>query len=141
MTEATSEDITGGCACGAIRYRCSAPPIYMGNCHCRDCQQATGGAYLPAVLFRGEHFTLEQGEPKVYDRPCDKGHVMSRAFCGDCGSPVYLINGARPDGRVVYAGSLDDSSWYKPKWDIYAKSAQPWDMMDPDLPKHQAMPK
>ena len=62
MTEATSEDITGGCACGAIRYRCSAPPIYMGNCHCRDCQQATGGAYLPAVLFRGEHFTLEQGE-------------------------------------------------------------------------------
>lgn len=136
-----SEDITGGCACGAIRYRCSAPPIYMGNCHCRDCQQATGGAYLPAVLFRGEHFTLEQGEPKIYDRPCDKGHVMSRAFCGDCGSPVYLINGARPDGRVVYAGSLDDSSWYKPKWDIYAKSAQPWDVMDPDLPKHQAMPK
>ena len=28
---------TGGCACGAIRYECTAEPLYMGNCHCRDC--------------------------------------------------------------------------------------------------------
>ena len=32
----------GGCACGAIRYECAGAPRYMGNCHCRDCQQATG---------------------------------------------------------------------------------------------------
>ena len=33
---------TGGYACGAIRYRCSGAPRYMGNCHCRDCRQAPG---------------------------------------------------------------------------------------------------
>lgn len=136
-----SDSIKGGCGCGRIRYSSANPPIYMGNCHCRDCQQATGGPYLPAVLFRGEDFTLDQGEPRFYEKSCDNGHVMRRAFCGDCGSPVFLINGARPDGRVVYAASLDDSSWFKPKWDIYVKSAQPWDVMHGDLPKHDAMPK
>ena len=25
----------GGCACGAIRYECSAEPLFMGNCHCQ----------------------------------------------------------------------------------------------------------
>ncbi len=36
---------TGGCLCGTIRYKCSAEPIVMGNCHCRDCQGGTGSAF------------------------------------------------------------------------------------------------
>ncbi|MGE5302839.1 MAG: hypothetical protein ACM3TN_05890 [Alphaproteobacteria bacterium] len=31
---------TGGCLCGAVRYECSADALFMGNCHCRDCQKA-----------------------------------------------------------------------------------------------------
>ncbi len=41
---------TGGCSCGAIRYECTAEPIMMLKCHCRDCQQVTGGGFAAAVL-------------------------------------------------------------------------------------------
>jgi hypothetical protein len=47
----------GGCLCGAVRYECSVDPLFMGNCHCRDCQKASGSAYetdigLPAAALK-----------------------------------------------------------------------------------------
>ena len=41
---------TGGCICGGVRYQCEADLISAGNCHCRDCQWATGSAYAAALL-------------------------------------------------------------------------------------------
>ena len=131
---------TGGCACGAIRYNCASPPRYMGNCHCRDCQQATGSAFFPAVVVEEGDFTLLRGEPSWFESPSDKGHSMHRAFCPGCGSPVFLINGANATVRALYAGSLDEPSWYRPSRDIYVASAQPWTAMDPELSKDEGMP-
>jgi len=54
---------------------------------------------------------------------------------------LFLINGASGDAIVIYAGSLDDPSRYTPSHDIFVKSAQPWDVMDPTLPKSDAMPR
>ena len=134
------DPFTGGCTCGEIRYRSSGPARFMGNCHCRDCQQATGSAYFPAVLVREADFELERGEPTWYERQADRGHVMRRGFCARCGSPLFLINGAAESAMVIYAGSLDDPSWYRPSRDIYVKSAQPWDVMHPELSKSDGMP-
>ena len=130
----------GGCACGAIRYACTGAPRYMGNCHCRDCRQATGSAFFPGMGFKEENFTLEQGEPRWFTRTTDRGHELHRAFCGDCGSPVFLKNDASKNFVVLYAGSLDDPSAFSPQRDIFVKSAQPWNPMNPDLPKAEAMP-
>ena len=46
------DKFSGGCACGKVRYTCQGKVLYMGNCHCRDCQRATGSAYFPAVLVK-----------------------------------------------------------------------------------------
>lgn len=131
---------SGGCACGAVRYTSSSEPVYMGNCHCRDCQRATGSAYFAAVVVLNSDFSLDEGELCWFESPADAGHPMRRAFCGDCGSPILLINGANESVRVLYAGSMDDPSWYRPVRDIYVASAQPWDVMHPDLPKVDGMP-
>ena len=41
--------LTGGCACGAIRYVCTAEPLLALNCHCRACQRASGSAFAAIV--------------------------------------------------------------------------------------------
>ena len=131
----------GGGACGAIRYECAAPPRYMGNCHCTDCQQATGSAFLPAVMVKENEFSLRSDEPIWFERPSDRGHPMRRAFCPACGSPLFLLNGANTAVRVLYAGSLDAPSWYRPSREIYVASAQPWCLLHPDLPQDVGMPR
>ena len=87
-----TDSFTGGCARGAIRYRFTGPARYMGNCHCRHCQQATGGAYFPAVLVKQSDFNIEMGKPSWFQRPADRGHAIRRGFCATCGSPLVMTN-------------------------------------------------
>jgi len=37
--------ITGGCLCGKVRYSANAEPIFVGLCHCHDCQKFTGTTF------------------------------------------------------------------------------------------------
>lgn len=141
MTDSLDNGFEGGCACGKVRYRASAAPRYMGNCHCRDCQQATGAGFFPGVGVRADAFAVTAGEPKSFARRSDSGTAtIRRYFCGDCGSPVFLRNEATGRFAVIYAGSLDDPSWFKPATDIYTTSAQPWTLMHEDTAKSEKMP-
>ena len=126
--------IIGGCACGAIRYECSVEPLMAVSCHCRDCQRASGGGYATAIWFPADA-VLVKGDVKYYETTSDAGNRVSRGFCTACGSPLLGKSSAAPM-IVVYAGSLDDPSWHRPQLDTFVASAQPWDHMDPALPKY-----
>lgn len=134
--------ITGGCACGAIRYEASAAPILMFNCHCRDCQHATGGACANAVIFTADAFRYVRGTPRYHYTRALSGGDHKRGYCADCGS--RLSGGENPEGSSgivgVTAASLDDPSLFRPQMDIFTAQAQPWARMDPDLPKFEQMP-
>jgi len=126
---------TGSCACGAIRYECSAEPLIGSNCHCRDCQHASGSAFCANLIVPAAAFRIIKGEPKFYSMAGGSGQLVSRQFCADCGSPLFARTGANPQIVVIKVGSLDDPSWYQPSRDIYTERAQPWDYMNPVLPK------
>ena len=105
---------TGGCACGRIRYECSAPARRMVNCHCRDCQLASGSAYSPTVVMARDAVRVTRG-----------------------GTPLFASSSASPQHLGVRAASLDDSSWYKAEADVWTGSAQAWDCMDAAVPKFE----
>lgn len=131
--------IKGGCACGAIRYETSAEPIFAGTCHCRDCQRASGGASASALAVPKSALKIT-GEARFHEVTGDSGNKISRGFCTNCGSPVFVRPAALPDAVLIAAGSLDDPSWYRPAVELYTSSAQPWDHLSPDLPKFPKMP-
>ena len=131
---------SGGCLCGAIRYESRAAPLFSINCHCRDCQRTTGTAYAPVLAVSRDALTITQGEPTYYTSQSDNGETVSRGFCPECGSGIFSKLSANPDIVGLKAASLDDPSWFRPAVDIYTDSAQPWDVMNPDLPKVPKMP-
>jgi len=130
---------TGGCICGGVRYECAADPIAMGNCHCRDCQRASGSAYAPALLVPASAVSIT-GEVKYYDVTGDSGSIVQRGFCPTCGARLFGKAAAAAGIIDIMVGSLDDPSWYRPQADIYTASAQPWDHMNPDLSKFVKLP-
>jgi len=132
--------LTGGCACGAIRYECTAAPLASLNCHCRDCQRETGSAFAAIVIVPAAAFRIVRGEPKRFGVTADSGATTHRAFCGACGSPLYGEPERRPEMRTLRVGSLDDPSGFRPARDIYTASAQPWDYMNPELAKSPRLP-
>lgn len=129
---------TGGCACGAVRYECSAEPLMMGNCHCRDCQRASGGPFVSIVGVPKEALKIT-GEVTYHEVKGDSGNPIKRGFCAKCGSRLFGFPSVAPFAGIS-AGSLDDPSWYRPAFDIYTSSAQPWDYMNPELAKFPKMP-
>ena len=129
---------TGGCVCGAIRYECDSRPIVMLNCHCRDCQQVSGGPFTPVVYMPAKAFRITKGALHHYSTPSAAGGENKRGFCPECGS---RITGAESDrGIGITASSLDDPSWFHPKMNIWVCDAQPWDNLDPALPKFAQYP-
>jgi hypothetical protein len=134
-----SASLIGGSQCGAVRYECAAEPLQTANCHCRDCQKATGGAYVPALAVPADALKIT-GTVKYYDNRADSGNTFSRGFCPNCGARLFGKTSGLPQLMFVTAGTLDDPSRFKPAMDIFTASAQPWDHMNPALPKFAKFP-
>jgi hypothetical protein len=98
---------TGGCQCGAIRFRVRGKLGDSSICHCRMCQKAFGAYYAPLVSTRGAELIWTRGSRKTFR---SSNHV-ERGFCGDCGTPLTY---EAPDGVAVAAGAFDDPSRLPP---------------------------
>jgi len=130
----------GGCACGAIRYQCTGAPLAMFNCHCTDCQRASGGAFVTVAIFPESSLRIVAGQVKYHRSVGDSGRWTDRGFCADCGTPLFARGEVALGYVSVKPGSLDDASWFKPTIDTWVPSAPAWFHLDPDLPKADKTP-
>lgn len=131
---------TGRCACGAIRYEIRAESVFANECQCRHCQQRSGSGHGSYMAFATRADVSLNGQPKEWDIRGDSGNVKRHAFCPTCGTPVFLTIPAAPDLFILAAGSLDEPARYNPQVVTYARSAQPWDRVDPALTAFARMP-
>jgi hypothetical protein len=89
----------------------------------------------PAARFR-----VTKGTPKRFVAQADSGNEIARAFCGDCGTPLYVQVATRPDVVGLRVCTLDDPGWFRPEADIFVKSAQPWEPVDAAVPRYPDYP-
>ena len=131
--------IVGGCLCGKVRYSADAGPIFVGLCHCHDCQKFTGSAFA-AVIAVPKPALAVTGVLKGFTKPGDSGKPIERLFCPECGSSVMDEAEALPGMVMIAAGTLDDPSWVKPTAAVYCASAQPWVRLAGDMKTFDKMP-
>jgi hypothetical protein len=111
----------------------------MFQCHCRDCQRATGGLYAPNVWFYEKDIQMA-GNPRSYDVRSDAGNEVHHDFCGDCGSPIGMRTSKNPGSRGLRAATFDDMDWLKPAANIYMKNSPGWEVTNPELPEIEEQP-
>src|ERR1700738_508159 len=110
MTTITTP-FSGGCACGAIRYESKAEPVMMVHCHCRDCQQSSGGPFSSFVIVPTEAFKLLQGSLRFHASPSHMGGKTHRGFCPGCGSPIQAKPHPRPPLSAVRTSRVGEQRW------------------------------
>ena len=118
--------LTGGCACGAVRYTGKGDAKFAFHCQCRDCQHMTGSGHSTQFAIDRENFEVT-GDLTWWNRDTDAGSIVSNGFCATCGAPVYGYTSRFPDNLMILAGSLDDPSMISPDRVFFADSAVVWD--------------
>jgi len=111
---------TGGCQCGAVRFRVEGDLGRASICHCRMCQKAFGGFYGALVSARREHVTWTRNEPKRFQ----SSNKVRRGFCDGCGTPLTF---EWSDEVIELAiAAFDDPAPLRPVVQMSPEAAVPW---------------
>jgi len=135
----TTITLTGGCVCGAVRYRATGTPEMQGLCHCRNCQRLGGGGHVGFLCFPLEAVIVE-GETRETRGPGGSGQPAERHFCPTCCSALFGLSEMMPGKINIYAGSLDDPGQFKPAFAIFTRSRRPWDLLPADIAAYETLP-
>ena len=134
-----TKPITGGCRCGALRYRCAAEPVTAVTCSCDDCKVFYGGVISAALVLPRAAVEIT-GDVTYYEVEGGSGKLVSRGFCPTCGTQIFGLPGIAPQLMSVTVGTLDDSSGFKPEMNVYQSKAWPWLHLDEDVVSFPEMP-
>ncbi|HEY7196808.1 MAG TPA: GFA family protein [Gaiellaceae bacterium] len=125
--------MTGGCACGAVRYRLLSGPLFTHCCHCLNCQRQTGSAFVINLLVESDRVELLAGNPVPVDVPRDDGSTQRIYRCPACQVAVFSEY-TRPGIWFVRGGTLDDSRGVGPDVHIYTRSKVDWVELPDSVP-------
>ena len=114
--------ITGGCYCGAVRFKAVSAPFSQANCHCDNCRRAVGAQAVAWITVKRSDFAYEKGEPKRYRTETSAW----RTFCGSCGSSLTYESDDRPEEIDITTGTLDDPEQFAPIKDVFPEEKLSW---------------
>jgi hypothetical protein len=129
--------LEGGCSCGEVRYRLTSEPLITHCCHCLNCQQQTGSAFVINLVIEESHLTLLAGEPRPVDVPRDDGKMQRIYRCPSCQVAVFSEYGG-PALKFVRGGTLDGGAQVEPDVHIYTRSKIPWVALPEAVPAFEA---
>jgi hypothetical protein len=125
--------LTGGCACGAIRYRLDSEPWDGGYCHCTICRRSAGAPVMAFATVPRECFVITKGSAAKWQ----SSHFGQRGFCRDCGTQLTMAVHHQPDTIDFTIASLDRPDSVVPSYHIWFGNRIPWFDTKDTAPRHE----
>jgi hypothetical protein len=127
--------LTGGCVCGAVRYRLASAPFDAGYCHCELCRRSSGAPVLAFATVPIADFVVTSGAPRVR-RSSSFGE---RGFCADCGTQLTMHVAHQSDTIDFTIASLDEPARVAPQFHLFDGSRIAWFDTDDDLARYERL--
>jgi hypothetical protein len=121
-----ADELTGGCACGAVRYRLASAPIWVHCCHCTACQRETGSGFAINALIEADRVGLTTGRAVSILTPSESGQGQKIWRCPTCQVALWSNYGGRDAIHFLRAGTLDRPAAITPDIHIFTASRLPW---------------
>ena len=126
------ETHTGGCACGAVRYRVVGKPNFVAVCHCKFCQARTGSTHAQLVYFRkGAVISLSGQLIKKRHESDESGRWIETESCKQCGASVTWTLELVPSWRGFEGSSFDNNKSFPCRVHQWTDSADPTTKINP----------
>lgn len=109
--------MSGGCACGKVRYDVTVDNDDAYLCHCRMCQRATGSVAVALVNVKFADLAWDR-EPDWFD----SSPIAVRPFCSACGTSLGFRFKEGSENIDLTVASFDDPSRFKPRHHFGAES-------------------
>lgn len=97
-------EVTGGCLCGAVRFRATLPDREVGACWCSQCRRQNSGPLIAVACATS--WSID-GRVTTF-RASD---AATRGFCAVCGSTLYWQGDGQPVEFTL--GALDHRDGYR----------------------------
>ncbi len=117
--------MTGGCACGCVRFEVTAPLGPAGYCHCRRCQRRTGAAASAQARVPPGSFVVTAGAELIRRWIPEQGFV--KGFCSRCGGQLFSHHPTDDGIMSVRLGVFDDDPGVRPSFRQRVESAAAWE--------------
>ena len=113
------DQMSGGCACGRIRFTARIENDEAYICHCRMCQRATGSI---SIAFKN----VKQADVDWAHEPdwYESSPIAKRPYCRDCGTSLGFQFREGSENMDLAIASFDDPSRFRPKHHFGAESMQ-----------------
>jgi hypothetical protein len=121
----TTSPLTGGCACGAVRYALASGPMFVNCCHCTWCQRETGSAFVINALIERDRVAVT-GETEAVLTASESGGGQLIHRCPTCHIALWSHYGGREKVAFLRAGTLDEAWRVQPSAHIFTRSKLPW---------------
>jgi hypothetical protein len=127
-----SDNHTGACLCGAVRFRTRGALRGVIYCHCSQCRKQSGHFYA-ATNVADADIVIEGTESITW---YEASAFARRGFCKTCGSVLFWK--PREDAYVsVLAGSFDEPTDLRGQCHIFVGDKGDYYSIDDTLPQFE----